>query len=498
MKKIYISYLNIYMMIGWLCIMAISCSDSKNEVPAPAPKPEPVTLTISPKTLPVVDCKGDKIEVEVNCNGSWSVSSEKNWCTVSPSSGSSGKKTVTLTVLENTEYDERNTAITFKSGIVTEKMTLTQKQKDALLLDSSEKEEVGASGGNIQIKLRANIAYSYAIEEGVDWIHEQSKSVSRGLKEGVIELEVDENSDVKTRQAVIVITAGDHEEKVTVYQNAGEPQLILSQTDYMVSSSGETICVQLRSNSEYSYELSDVDWIKESESRAMSSYTHYFEVLPNETYDKREAQIKFVNKENGDEQFVSIKQVQLNAIVVAQDKYRINSEAKSWDLTINTNVEFEAVSSASWLKVNRENSRGLVEEKISISAEANISTSAREATITLTGEGLVQTIHVVQIGKTDRIKLVIQHEEKTLLTPAMEGENAFGTTDWGDGNNENYARGRAYTYQTEGRKKATFDVYGAKSFTIDKIGSISSLTIYVDKGKSGSVEDVEIDQKEWD
>ena len=277
-----------------------------------------------------------------------------------------------------------------------------------------------------------------------------------------------------------------------------EPQLILSQTDYMVSSAGDTICVQLRSNSEYSYELPDVDWIKESESRAMSSYTHYFEVLPNETYDNREAQIKFVNKENGDEQFVSIKQVQLNAIVVAQDKYRINSEAKSWDLTINTNVEFEAVSSASWLKVNRENSRGLVEEKISISAEANISTSAREATITLTGEGLVQTIHVVQIGKTDRIKLVIQHEEKTLLTPAMEGENAFGTTDWGDGNNENYARGRAYTYQSEGRKKATFDVYGAKSFTIDKIGSISSLTIYVDKGKSGSVEDVEIDQKEWD
>lgn len=280
--------------------------------------------------------------------------------------------------------------------------------------------------------------------------------------------------------------------------NKSEPQLTLSQTEYTVRSAGETICVELMSNSDYSYELPDVDWIIENESRAMSNYTHYFEVLPNETYENREAQIKFINRGNGDEQYVNIKQMQFNAIVVAQDKYRINSEAKSWDLIINTNMEFEAVSSDDWLKVNHADSRGLEEEKLSISAEANISANAREATITLTGEDLVQTIHVVQIGKTDRIKLVVQHEEMTFLTPAIGGDNTFGTTDWGDGTNESYASGRAYTYQTEGQKKAIFDIYGAKSFTIDKLGSISSLTIYVDKGKSGSVEDVEIDKKEWD
>lgn len=674
MKKSLVSYISMCMVVGALVLSAISCSESEKKIPSPEPEPTPIptTLTVSPKTLSVAECKGDTMMVEVNCSASWSVGSDKDWCKISPSNGSSGKTVVTLIVAENTGYDERNTAITFKSGTISERITLTQKQKDAILLDSPEKMEVDAVGGRIQMKFRANIAYSYAIEDGIDWIHQ---SASRGLTESVIDLVVDENPELEPRQAVITITGGEYEEKVTVYQYGNEPIVVLSKTDYVVASAGDTICIELKSNTEYSYELPDVDWIKESESRAMSSYSLYFEVLPNETYDNREAQIKFVNEENGKEQFVNIKQMQLNAIViadeeycfsnekqlwklevntnidfksvssaewmevlgveargldpkqvyiqiaandstdvreatltltgeevtqvikviqdpvpvfalsqtdftipsagdtiqvevtdntgyeyqlpnvdwikeiesralakhvhsfvilpndsydnreaeikfvdktdnrewyvnikqmktnaivVAQDKYRIHSEAKNWDLTINTNVEFEAVSSADWLKVTPVNSRGLVEKKLSLSAEANISADAREATVTLTGEGLVQTIHVVQIGKTDRIKLVVKHEEETFVTPTMEGENAFGTTDWGDGTIENYANGRAYTYKEGGQKQATFDVYGVKTFTIDKLGSISSLTIYIDKGKNSSVEDVEIDRKEWD
>jgi len=675
MKKSLISYINACVIVGFLCMLPISCEKEPSPASEPTPEPTPVTLTISPTTLPVAESKEDTVKVEVDCNASWNVTSEKDWCKVSPSSGASGKTTVALIVAENTEYDERNTAVTFKSGSETEKITLTQKQKDALLLDSSEKVEVDAVGGNIQIKLRTNIEHSYTIEEGVNWIHEPSKSIYRGLTEREIKLEVDENPELEPRQASVTITAGEYEEKVMVYQNASEPKLVLSKTDYVVASAGDTIRVELRSNSEYSYELPDVNWIKVSESRAMSSYTHYFEVLPNDTYDNREAQIKFVNKENGEELFVNIKQMQLNAIViaeeeyrfsnekqlwelevntnidfkavssadwmevmgvearglepkkvyvqiaandstdvreatltltgedvtqvikviqeplivfalsqteftvpsagdtiqvevtenmgyefqipevdwikeaesralskhvhsfvvmpndsyddreakikfvnkadddesfvvvkqmktnaivVAQDKYRINSEAKDWDLQVNTNVEFEAKSSADWLKVNQVDARGLVEKKLTLSAEANISANAREATVTLAGEGLVQTIHVVQIGKTDRIKLVVKHEEKTFMTPVIEGENAFGTTDWGDGTKENYAKGRSYTYKIQGKKQATFDIYGAESFTIDKLGSISSLTIYIDKGKNSSVEDVEIDKKEWD
>lgn len=278
------------------------------------------------------------------------------------------------------------------------------------------------------------------------------------------------------------------------------PQLVLSKTDYVVSSAGEEIAIELKSNSEYRYELPEVDWIKENESRAMATYTHHLEVLPNESYDNRTARIKFVNKANGKEEYVTITQMKVNAIIVAQDNYHIGSEADTWELVANTNVEFKVVSSADWLKTTIVNSRGLIERKLSISAEANVSTDAREATLTLTGEGVEQTIQVLQSGKTNRIKLVITHNEETLVTPTFThySENVFGTTDWGDGTIEPFDKERTYEFKKEGPKTTTFDVYGAESFSIGSLNSISSLVIYVDKDKNSSVEDVEIDQKEWD
>ena len=498
MRNNFLYYIGVCVMAALLGVFVPSCSDDGTNNSLPSPDPEAVSLTISPTTLPTFETMGGTLAVEVTCNTTWSATAEQSWCTISPSTGSSGKSTVELIVVENASYDERNTLVTFKAGTMTKKLTLVQKQKDVMLLDSSEKVEMEAEGGTVQIKLRSNITYNYTIPKEVNWLHEPNKTASRNLKESMIELEVDENPEKEIRQAVITITGGEFTEEVTIYQYPKEPQLVLSKTDYVVSSAGDEICIELKSNSEYIYELPEVDWIKENESRAMSTYTHYIEVLPNESYDNRTAQIKFVNQENGKEEYVTIKQMKVNAIIIAQDIYRINSEANNWELVSNANVEFEAISSAEWLKVTPVDSRGLVEKKLNLSAEANISTDVREATVTLNGEGLEQTIHVIQSGKTDRIKLVVKHEEETFMTPTITGKDIFGTTDWGDGTVEQFVHERTYKYKKEGQKTTTFDVYGAEYFLIGPLKSISSLVIYVDKDKNSSVEDVEIDQKEWD
>ena len=499
MRKELKYYIGLFILVILCGILMPSCSDNGTNNPLPSPDSEAVSLTMSPTTLPTFETGGGTLAIEVTCNTDWNAVAEQSWCTISPSTGSSGKSAVELIVAENPGYDERNTLVTFKAGTLTKKITLVQKQKDVMLLDSSEKMEVEAEGGTIQIKLRSNISYNYTIPKEVNWLHEPSKTASRNLKESIIELEVDENPETEIRQAVITITGGEFTEEVTVYQYSKEPQLILSKSDYVVSCAGDEICIELKSNSEYIYELPEVDWIKESESRAMSTYTHYIEVLPNESYDNRTAQIKFVNIENGEEEYVTIEQMKVNAIVIAQENYRISSEANYWELAVNTNVEFEAMSSADWLKIDETNSRGLVEKKLYLSAEANVSVDSREATVTLNGEeGLVQTIHIVQMGKTNRIKLVVKHEETTMMAPYVYSQNIFGTTDWGDGTIENFTHQGTHTYKSTGPKTTTFDIYGADALAITELNSISSLVIYVDKDKNSSVEDVEIDQKEWD
>lgn len=483
----------LFAFIGLCCWLITACSDKDSD----GSKPETVTLTISPSTISTIKAEGGTITLGVNCNTSWTANADQSWCTLSTTNGTSGKTTITLTVAENTSYDERNTAVTFKAGTATQKITVTQKQTDALLVESSEKVEVESAGGTIQIKIRANVAYSYSITydpiSEKDWIHKPSKAGSRSLKESVIELQVDENTDFKSRRAVVTITGGEFKEEVTVYQNSAKPQLILSATEYTIPSTGDTICIELQSNSEYSYELPELDWIKEPQSRAMSTYTHYFIIQPNESYDPRSVEIKFLNKQNNEEFLVTITQMPIYAIIVAQDKYQFDSEAHELELAINTNVEFESSSSADWLKASTSQSQGLQERKLYMSITANNNPEVREATLTLKGKGLIQTIQVIQAGSTDRIKLAITHEENTLTTPTIAPEiNTFGTIDWGDGTKEDYMKGSTHTYRQEGQKNATFDVYGARSFTIDTLGTISALTIYINKNKESSEENTEI------
>lgn len=56
--------------------------------------------------------------------------------------------------------------------------------------------------------------------------------------------------------------------------------------------------------------MPEVQWITEASTRAVSSYTHYFVISPNDTYDARSAEISFINKENNIEEKVVITQVQ--------------------------------------------------------------------------------------------------------------------------------------------------------------------------------------------
>jgi len=635
---------------------------------------EEISLVLTSEKDMTIGCEGGMLKIELESNIEVRMEElDYDWLRQSESRAMSSY-TYYIEVDANKTYDERNAAITFTNGTQKQIVTITQKQEDALIVTSN-KVELGSEGGKFSIEVKSNLSVSYEIDESVkEWI---SASESRGLTTTTFDFMAKTNDKVKKRQGTITLKAGDNlTETVTIYQEGEKPTLVITNNNIVVGSAGEVICVELKSNSEYSYELPDVDWIKKSESRVISTYTHYFEVLPNKAYDHRTAQIKFVNKENAAEEYVTIKQMQLNAIViaedeyrfsgeernwafdvntnvdfkatssadwmeiveiasrgleprkvsmhlkanqstevreatitltgenvsqvikviqepmsllsvsqvefiipsigdtiqvevtnngeyeyqisdvewikeelngrnltknvhtfvilpnesyddrngkikfiskignkelfvvvkqmkvnaivVAQDKYRINSEANNWELLVNTNVEFDAVSSADWLKIDQTNSRGLVEKKLNISAEANASTSSREATITLSGEGQVQIVHVVQTGKTNRIKLVVEHEETMLYTPFMYGENVFGTTDWGDGTIEKFTNSRSYTYNTEGTKTATFDVYGAEYLQIGPLNSISSLVIYVDKDKNSSVEDMEIDKKEWD
>jgi hypothetical protein len=407
MKKISIA------LISALCL-ACGCSTGGDE-----PDPQPVNpnntnnnnstnATTTEKlqldttsASPTFSSDGGTTQISVTATSAWTadVASSRtlDWCTVSPTSGEAGTSKLTITTLPNTTYDERNATITIKSGPLTKTYSISQKQKDALLI-SSNKIEMSSIGGNATIEIKSNISYSFEVEESAkSWIKHTS---SRALTDHSENFTISANDAPEKREGKITFSADGITEIVTIYQAADAPTIVLTNNSYNVSSDGETIKVELKSNIEYEIEMPDVDWITESTSRAYSSHTHYFAIKPNSTYDERSARITFVNKENGISELVTITQKQKDALLLTSNKIEISAEGGTAAVEIksNTSYSFEIEESAkSWIK--QKSSRALSTHQEIFEISANESKTKREGKITFKGGGITEIVSISQIGE---------------------------------------------------------------------------------------------------
>ena len=385
--------------LGLLLMLCQGCSEDKEENP---PAPESPSITVeSEEDIPVFDTAGGTLALTFTTTSDWTASVDgaaSGWLSVSPASGEAGTHTLSLVTTANDSYDERNASVTITSGSVKKTITVTQKQKDALLLTSN-KVELEAEGGDFSIELQANVEVTYEIESGAQtWLTPVARS--RGLTSSFLAFHAEANEEAEARQAVIKLAGGNGlTEEVTVYQIGTGPALVLSQSEYIVSSAGETIQVELRSNTAYEIEMPGVDWLRENSSRSLSTYTHYFIVDPNETYDARSAVIRFIDRENGIEQTVTVTQMQRDAIVVAQNVYQIGVEGGALDFAVQANVDFTVSTNADW--ITQVEARGLTERMLCFEVTPNEGEEMREAVITLESGSVKQTIKVQQFGKME-------------------------------------------------------------------------------------------------
>ena len=89
--------------------------------------PEPKLNVSRPSADVIAD--GGKVLVEVTANNSWTAEADAEWITaISPSSGEASDKPVSVevTVAANENAQERTATVTFKSGALTETMTVRQ------------------------------------------------------------------------------------------------------------------------------------------------------------------------------------------------------------------------------------------------------------------------------------------------------------------------------------------------------------------------------------
>ena len=185
--------------------------------------------------------------VDLDASGKWTASfvndRSKDWCSLSAENGSRGKATITVSVKENTDYDQRSASINFVCGDVQRTIVVTQKQKDALLVTSN-RLDVDNKGGNITVEVKANVEFEYSISESAkSWI---TPVGTKGLKTSQLLFKVDTNEDLDKREGAITITSSVGQETVRVYQDGATPTLIISTSQINLPATDTSFQVDVR------------------------------------------------------------------------------------------------------------------------------------------------------------------------------------------------------------------------------------------------------------
>ncbi|WP_300887214.1 BACON domain-containing protein, partial [uncultured Phocaeicola sp.] len=313
MKKRFFYLFSLFIL---LLSVVCSCKDDNNELTPPESSPE-ITIPSSENLSPVLLQEGGTVSLSFTTTADWTASlvntRAESWITVTPSSGSKGKNEITITATTNETYDERNATVVLKCGTVSKNIVVTQKQKDALTVTSS-KYEVDSKGGNISVEVKANI--NFEVEVRADWIKQQTEK-TRALTTSNLNFTIEPNETGDKREGEIIIKSGELSETVKVYQGFGD-FITLTKKDFTIPEEGGNVDIEIKSTLGYEVKmLSDVDWITEIQSRAVSTHTHHYTISPNDTYDSRETKIVFYNPEDESvADTVTIRQLQKDAIVL--------------------------------------------------------------------------------------------------------------------------------------------------------------------------------------
>ena len=293
MKKLFLFVLT--------AMMICSCSKSETEDnPNPNPESSVTGMWLTPDALTFESTGGSEtVWLNLNYSGTstnaqWKLTGGESWCTASKTSGGDNEQ-ITFEVTENNDPDERNATFTFTCGSVSTKLVVTQKQKDALTVTSS-KIEMDSNGGIAIVEVKANIDYEYEIgKDCKDWV---TLKETRALQTTMLSFDVAQNTDFEKREGTITVFSDGLSETITIYQAGEEPTIVLTQNKYDVSGDGETIKVEINSNVDFQVTIpSDVDWIKETWTRAISTHTKYFKIATNSPNQSRSAEILFTNTE---------------------------------------------------------------------------------------------------------------------------------------------------------------------------------------------------------
>ena len=198
-----------------------------------------------------------------------------------------------------------------------------------------------ASDISITFTTDADWTLSVSETRSVDWCTPSVVSGTKGIH--TIKFSVTENCECNNREATVTIKSGSTSIIFTIFQRQKDA-IILSKTEYLVSSEEEMLELDLQTNIMFEIYI-DVDWViqvDEPATRALKEDVLYLRVAQNTTGENRYAEVVITDKEKNLSQSVRIIQTAMGKIALMVDGRSFNKilyDLSGWTEKI-TSIDF--------------------------------------------------------------------------------------------------------------------------------------------------------------
>ncbi|GHT40621.1 hypothetical protein AGMMS49965_09170 [Bacteroidia bacterium] len=198
-------------------------------------------LSVSPTAIPATAGEA-AYSIAVASNGSWkaTVSSESEWCTISPATGT-GDGTITVNVAKNGAITTRSATITvilgsFPEQVITVTQAATAGEPTLSVSPTAISATAGEATHSIAVASNGTGMWRATVSSGAEWC---TISPAMGIGKKTITVNVAENNTINDRSATITVTLGSLLKAITVTQAAGKAAL--SDITAKVSTGGITV-----------------------------------------------------------------------------------------------------------------------------------------------------------------------------------------------------------------------------------------------------------------
>lgn len=283
---------------------------------------------------------------------------------------------------------------------------------------------ISEKGGSQQVSFSTNQPWKATISGG-SWLTIDKSEGDE--KSSSFRVNIESNFDYSDRTATISINTKKLTKSIIIKQSQNQG-LLFTQREYNISSAGESINVELKSNVEYDVNipLDNANWISKITSKALISSNLSFNIAANNGFDTRQGKIIVKGKNSAIADTITIFQKQKDAIILTTKTFNISDTAVVLSAELRSNVQYVVnipLIAQNW--ITQLTTKAINKESLQFSISRNLSHENRLANIIIQHplSNLADTLRIIQQKAPGLPSLTTKEANDISLNSAISGGN---------------------------------------------------------------------------